>query len=56
MQINGRVRARLEVPADIAEEEAKALALAEPNVQRYFEGKTIRKIVYVPGRLVSIVV
>ena len=56
VQVNGKVRARIEVPADITEEAAKEAALAEPNVQRHIDGKEIRKIVYVPGRLVNIVV
>jgi len=50
------VRARIDAPADIPEEEAKALALAHENVQRHIEGKQIVKVVYVPGRLVSIVI
>ncbi|HHX65687.1 MAG TPA: class I tRNA ligase family protein [Chloroflexi bacterium] len=56
VQVNGRVRARIDAPADIPEEEAKALALAHENVQRHIEGKQIVKVVYVPGRLVSIVI
>jgi leucyl-tRNA synthetase len=56
VQVNGKVRARVEVPADITEEAAREAALAEPNVQRHIAGKEIRKIVYVPGRLVNIVV
>jgi leucyl-tRNA synthetase len=56
MQVNGRVRGRLDVPADISEEQAKAMALAHENVQRYIEDKQIVKVVYVPGRLVSIVI
>jgi len=56
VQVNGKVRARLKVPADIAEEAAKETALADANVQRHIAGKQIRKIIYVPGRLVNIVV
>ena len=56
VQINGKVRARIEVPADIGEENAKATALADENVQRHIEGKQIRKVIYVPGRLVNVVV
>ncbi|MGD1993197.1 MAG: class I tRNA ligase family protein, partial [Anaerolineae bacterium] len=56
VQVNGRVRARLEVPADIGEEEAREAALAEENVQRYTEGRQIKRVIYVPGRLVNIVV
>ncbi len=56
IQVNGKVRARLQVPADITDEDANTLALAQENVQRYIEGKKIVKQVYVPGRLVNIVV
>ena len=56
VQVNGRVRARLEVPVDIAEEKVKALALAEENVQRHIAGQKVLKTVYVPGRLLNIVV
>ena len=55
-QINGKVRGRIDVPAGIDEETAREVALAEENVQRYLEGKEIVKMVYVPGRLVNIVV
>jgi leucyl-tRNA synthetase len=55
VQINGKVRARIEAPADIGEEEAKAMALADENVQRHLSGKEVRKMIYVPGRLVNVV-
>jgi leucyl-tRNA synthetase len=56
VQINGKVRARIEVSADIGEEEARATALADENVQRHIGGKEVRKMIYVPGRLVNVVV
>jgi leucyl-tRNA synthetase len=56
VQINGKVRARIEVPADITEEAAKETALADENVQRHIAGKEVRKTIYVPGRLVNVVV
>jgi leucyl-tRNA synthetase len=56
VQVSGKVRARIEVAADIGEEEAKATALADENVQRYIEGKEVHKVIYVPGRLVNVVV
>jgi len=56
VQINGKVRARIDVGADIGEEEAKATALADENVQRHIGGKEVRKVIYVPGRLVNVVV
>ena len=57
VQVNGRVRDRLEVTAGIEEEEAKSLALESPKVQPYISGKQqVRRVVYVPGRLVNVVV
>jgi leucyl-tRNA synthetase len=56
VQINGKVRDRIEVAADIGEVEAQATALASENVQRHLEGKEPKKIVYVKGKLVSIVI
>ena len=55
VQVNGKVRGKLQAPADIGEDEAKAQAAADPNVRRHLEGLTVAKVVYVPGRLVSIV-
>jgi len=56
VQVNGKVRANLEVPADISEEEAISQAKAHENVQKYISGKTVKKEVYVAGKLVSLVV
>ena len=56
VQVNGKVRDRLQVPADIPNDEARALALASPNVKRHLDGKTVRDVIVVPGRLVNIVV
>ncbi len=56
VQVNGRVRDRIEVPVDITEEQAKELALASKGAQRHTTGKEIVKIIYAPGRLVNIVV
>jgi leucyl-tRNA synthetase len=55
IQVNGKVRDRVEVDADIDEEEAKALALASEKVQRYLDGGQPADVIYVPGRLVNIV-
>jgi len=55
VQVNGKVRDRIEVPADIGEEKATELALNSAGAQRYTTGKTVRQVVYVPGRLVNIV-
>jgi len=56
VQINGKVRARLAVPADTSEERLRAIALADPQVAKHLEGKTVKKVVVAGGRLVSIVV
>ena len=56
VQVNGKVRDKLEVPVGIAESEAQELALASPRVQSYTTGKEVSKTVYVPGRLVNLVV
>ena len=56
VQVNGKLRDRIEVNADITEKEARELALASPAIQRWIEGKTIRKTIFAGGKLVNIVV
>jgi leucyl-tRNA synthetase len=56
VQVNGKVRARLRVPADIAEDALRELALADERVRSLIEGKTIRLVKVVPGKLVNIVI
>ena len=55
VQINGKLRDRLIVPADISETDAKAAALESESIQGHLTGKTPKKVIYVPGRLVNIV-
>ncbi|WP_110019772.1 leucine--tRNA ligase [Plasticicumulans acidivorans] len=55
VQVNGKLRAQIEVPADAAREVIEASALAEDNVQRFMEGKPVKKLIIVPGKLVNIV-
>ena len=55
LQVNGRLRDRIEVPVSITEEEARGLALKSERVKPHIEGKQIAKVVYVPGKLVNIV-
>jgi len=55
VQVNGKVRDRLQVPADIDEERAKELALASQRVQSHIAGKQAQRIIYVPGKLVNVV-
>ncbi len=56
VQINGKVRARIEAAVDITEEAARDAALSDENVQRHIGDRKVRKVIYVPGRLVNIVV
>ncbi len=56
IQVNGKLRSKLTVEPEADEESVKAAALADPRILEYLEGKTIRKLVYVPRKLVSIVV
>ena len=56
VQINGKVRAQIQLAPDATEEIAKEKALADENVQKHLQGKEIRKIVYVPGRILNLVV
>jgi leucyl-tRNA synthetase len=56
VQVNGKLRDRIEAPADISEEAAKVLALESARVRPHLEGKELRKSIYVPGRLVNLVV
>jgi leucyl-tRNA synthetase len=56
VQVNGKVRDRLQVPADLAEEELVARAKESPKVQAHFDGGKIRQTIVVPGKLVNIVV
>lgn len=56
VQINGKVRDRLELPASVSEEEAKQAALESPIVQKHLSGDSPRQVIYVRGRLVNIVV
>jgi len=55
VQVNGKVRGKIQVAADASKEQVEALALEDSNVQRFTDGVTIRKIIVVPGRLVNIV-
>ncbi len=56
VQVNGKVRDKLEVPAGIEEAAAQELALASPRVKSYTDGKSVSKTIFVPGRLVNLVV
>jgi leucyl-tRNA synthetase len=55
VQVNGKLRDTFEVAVSATEEEVKAAAMACPKVKPHLEGKTVRKVVYVPGKLVNVV-
>lgn len=55
LQVNGKVRGRLTVPAEATKEELEKIAMADANVQAHIGNATVRKVICVPGRLVNIV-
>jgi leucyl-tRNA synthetase len=55
VQVNGRVRDRIEVPADASESDVRALAEAQPRIAEQLAGHQVARVVYVPGRLLNIV-
>ena len=55
VQVNGKVRARISTAPGVSEEQAVALALAEPNVRAYLDGKELQKRIYVPDKLLNLV-
>ncbi|HHM04740.1 MAG TPA: leucine--tRNA ligase [Gammaproteobacteria bacterium] len=55
VQVNGKLRGRITVPFEAPKADIETAALAEENVQRFVAGKTVRKIIVVPGRLVNVV-
>ncbi|AUZ84194.1 leucine--tRNA ligase [Methylophaga nitratireducenticrescens] len=56
IQVNGKLRSKLMVDVNAQQADIEPLAIADENVQRYIDGKTIRKVILVPGRLINIVV
>jgi leucyl-tRNA synthetase len=56
VQVNGKVRGKITVPADMTQERIETDALSDPKVANLLEGKKVRRVVYVPRRLVNIVV
>ena len=55
VQVNGKLRSKLTVAADASQEAVEALAFADENVTRFTDGKTVRKIIFVAGKLLNIV-
>jgi leucyl-tRNA synthetase len=56
VQVNGKLRATLSLPRDLAGEAAEQSALADENVQRAMAGKPPRKVIVVPNRIINVVV
>lgn len=56
ISFNGKTRYNLELPADITKDEAEKSVLANERSAKWLEGKTVRKVVFVPGKIVNIVV
>ena len=56
VQVNGKLRSKLELPADIDQQGVEAAALADANVQKFTNNKPPKKMVYVPGKLVNVVI
>ncbi len=56
VQVNGKVRAKMNVPATADKKAMEELAQAQPNVSRFLEGHSVRKVIVIPGKLVNIVI
>jgi leucyl-tRNA synthetase len=56
VQVNGKLRGRVNIAAKASEDEARAAALADDNVKKWVEDKPVRKFIYVPGKLINVVI
>ena len=56
VQVNGKLRNKFDITADSTEEQVKALVLADSKIQNFIQDKTIRRFIYIPGKLVNVVV
>jgi len=56
VQVNGKLRATLELPRGLASDQVREIALADERIQKYLEGATIKKVIHVPDKLLSLVV
>jgi leucyl-tRNA synthetase len=56
LQVNGKVRDRIQVPAEISAAELENIVVSQPKVMEWTQGKTIVKVITVPGKLVNLVV
>lgn len=55
VQVNGKLRAKITVSADASKEVVEDIGFNDENVSKFIEGKTVRKVIYVPGKLLNIV-
>ena len=56
VQVNGKLRSEIEISHETSEEEVRILALDDKKIIKYTEGKEIRKVIYIPGKILNIVV
>lgn len=56
MQVNGKLRATVELRKDVSKDDAVAAAQALPAVAKYLDGKAVKKIIYVPSKILNLVV
>jgi leucyl-tRNA synthetase len=56
LQVNGKHRGSIHVPSDASRETIEGMALENPEAQKHIDGKAVKKMIVVPGRLVNIVV
>jgi leucyl-tRNA synthetase len=56
IQVNGKLRSKFSVATDTAEETIKQIALADERLKKFLDGRNIKKVIYVKGKLVNIVV
>ena len=56
VQVNGKIRGRIEIPADATEDLVLKLAREDANVSRYLQGKRVLRAIYVPERIVNFVI
>ena len=56
VQVNGKLRAKVDLPRGAANDDVEAAAMADDNVQRAIDGKAVRKVIVVPDKIVNIVV
>jgi len=56
IQVNGRVRDKIEVEVGISEKKAKELALSQEKIKKWFAGKRIKKVIFIPNKLINFVV